>query len=1074
MPNPKNILFSFFCCLLLLLGSVQAQNGQYQKEVLDLPLTALTVDDGLSQGLVFMMAEDDNGYLWVATKDGLNRYDGNKIKTFYHNYADSLSLSDSYVEALFVDSKSRLWVGTQSGGLNLYNPANESFLRFPEIKEADNSIRSNRVAKIGEDALGRVWAGFEFSGRKGILVEKPQGDGYAVDNFEFKSIEEIYPAVAKIFTEGNPPIFWGTTNYGNVIFMKKDSIYDFNIDALLGKKPPSVYYTNDDLSESIEFVLSLKDCSDGNIDLYLLENKKEIKKLNKTRAKFETVFTLDKGEIYRMMLVDRYQRVWAIMEDETTLIRIDLKNKKLSYMSVNWGNVDPAVNSLEGYWVQDANDNFWIGKAGYGLLKISAQTELFKKSPKDEIHITGSCYISRAVTSSSKALYDKKLKDLWLETRKKLKAAYPNIGMFGFEGSMVYHQGAFWAEAHPDNNESINQLRKIDPYRNTFELLEEKAGHNAFLFPQPIFFDKEGGLWTCSGERETPNRPGTKQKYWLWHRDTMGTWSVDTFPVLFSYGSYRAVSDWYVAENGVLWLATTNGVLSYNPFNKEWKRFCNIENDSTSLSYNITFCIWLDPREPERFLWIGTEGSGLNKMDITTGKCQRFTTANGLPNNVVYAVMSDKHSNLWISTNKGLCLFNTQDYTTRNFTVDDGLAGNEFNRYQYSADEQGNFYFGGVNGVTYFNPEDFYQEKKPSKVVINQLSLLNKPITYSRGKTTSTNGEFVLPAPIEQCKQLVFNYDDRMISLGFSLLDLTNPNRNQFKYILEGFNTDWIDAGTDNQATYTNLNPGNYTFKVIGSSDGISWSREPTEILITILPPWWGTWWFRALVILAVALALYGFYRYRLGQLLKMERMRNRIAQDLHDEVGSTLSSISLYSAAMQKTSTDLPPKTTAILDKIIDSTSEVMEKMNDMVWTIKTDNDSFGNVVNRMRAFAVKMSEARGIQLHFEASEQAAQLKLDMYKRKNIYLIFKEAVNNAMKYSKGQNLYVKIGVANKQLYLEVRDDGIGFDPDNLPQNNLGGNGLKGIRLRAEEVKANLRIISSKEDGTGVILSMAI
>lgn len=239
------------------------------------------------------------------------------------------------------------------------------------------------------------------------------------------------------------------------------------------------------------------------------------------------------------------------------------------------------------------------------------------------------------------------------------------------------------------------------------------------------------------------------------------------------------------------------------------------------------------------------------------------------------------------------------------------------------------------------------------------------------------------------------------------------------------------------------------------------------------------------MVVLSVFGMLFALYRFRLAKAIEMEKLRNRIAQDLHDEIGSTLSSISLYSLAMQRSTTNLPPSSMNILDKITDSTTSMMETMNDIVWSIHADNDSLQEVVNRMRAFAVNMIESQstdaelmeaglvfnhseGIELHFDADKNVEQLKLDMLQRKNIYLIFKESVNNAVKYSHCKNLYVKAEHKNGELSMTVADDGQGFDmnADLKAGRRMGGNGMRNMRNRAEEIHANLLLESEVGKGT--------
>ncbi|MEX1190265.1 MAG: triple tyrosine motif-containing protein [Bacteroidia bacterium] len=409
----------------------------------------------------------------------------------------------------------------------------------------------------------------------------------------------------------------------------------------------------------------------------------------------------------------------------------------------------------------------------------------------------------------------------------------------------------------------------------------------------------------------------------------------------------------------------------------------------------------------------------------------------------------------------------------RTYTVEDGIPSNEFNRYEFSRSDDGELYFGTMGGVFHFNPNTFSKKGEPSKVIINRLYLYNNPIEYLLTSANQESDKFNLSSPLPFCKQLTFSPGEEMITFGFAVMDLTAPSKNKFKYRLIGLHEDWVPSGMRNEATFTNLSPGNYLLEVLGCNSEEVWNEKPVQLNFTILAPWYSTWWFRLLVALFLASFLYGFYRLRLEQLLKVEKMRNLIAQDLHDEIGSTLSSISLYSAVMQRSADKIPKNVNEILGKIIDSTSEIMEGMNDMVWTIKADNDSFEHVIYRMRAFAGKMCEAKGIILLFNAEPKAEKLKLGMNMRKNIYLIFKEAVNNAVKYSECEQLSVTIRQENK-LIIQISDNGIGFDPDNYNHANelLGGNGLRGIQSRAKEIGAHITIESKSNQGCIITLRM--
>jgi len=294
--------------------------------------------------------------------------------------------------------------------------------------------------------------------------------------------------------------------------------------------------------------------------------------------------------------------------------------------------------------------------------------------------------------------------------------------------------------------------------------------------------------------------------------------------------------------------------------------------------------------------------------------------------------------------------------------------------------------------------------------------------------------------------------------------------KNTFRYMLVNFNKDWVESGTLHEATFTNLDPGTYNFRVQGRNSAGVWDERGAAIQLIVTPPWWGTWWFRIGVLLALAGALYAFYRYRLAQAVKVVRVRERIARDLHDEIGSTLSSVSLFSTVAQKKAGDKAPEASMLLGRITESTTQVLEAMNDIVWAVNADNDDMASVVKRMQAFAVSVTEARGCKLHMHADEDLKNRRLEMTQRKDLYLIFKEAVNNAMKYSGCLNLRVDLIREGGGILMRIQDDGRGFDP--LAGNGSvgGGNGVGNMRVRAATIPGTLTINSEVGQGTTVEL----
>lgn len=1048
----------FLLCILGLLGfSLKAQPKSLADSVLfqEITLEQISISEGLSQGMINAMVEDENGYLWIATKEGLNRYDGTGFKVFRHDPSNPFSLSDNFTYSLLVDRWNRLWVGTQSHGVDMFDPLTE---RFHHYTSETVGLSSDMIGGLVEDNDGNIIAEtLNEEGFNVIMVSKdsmPDGSLYPV-----KKIMDVYPCMKRFSGESD----WTKDLY----FTADGSLWYFDSDSLFLFKNP----TSNESSQCKSFEMVTRDLRDWNglhcilnperTELYVADSKQTLWRFNSTARDFVVHTTLPKHRYFgHKQFIDRNNRFWTWQKDGTVL-RLNLNTKTFDILKPDWNRLEEGAFNHTGILLEDRYGNCWLGTGGNGILKISRRVDLFKSLPPSVLKADGSTYIYRSVLQGNKALMEPRLAAKWqlLQLDQVLKHDHLEIDMSS--QSLVHDgDGNFWFQAF--NSESEGQhIVKADETTGAYEIVSsiEKEGTKWFGFP--MFFDQQGDLWL--GEKFSAEgillyqlNPKTKEL------------KSYAFPLQLNKMQYRFISDWHEASDGKLWFATTVGLFSFSPKTKEWQSFQNIEGDESSLSFNLTLSICADPHNPDRYLWVGTESGGLNKFDTKTASFERYDTDDGLPNNVVYAILSDDRKNLWLSTNRGLCLFNPETKNTRNFTQSDGLAGNEFNRYQFSKASDGSLYFGGTSGIVYFHPEDAYEGGKASPVVINRLELLSEPVVFQSNLNSSNQS--ILRSPIEQCKELVLDYENLMITFGFTALDFTTPERNRFKYRLEGFNLDWIEAGHRDVATYTNLSPGTYTLMVMGCNSFNVWSDEPTTLQLTILPPWWGTLWFRLLIILVISGGLYSIYQYRLRQLLKIEKMRNSIAQDLHDEIGSTLSSISLYSTVMLRSSDHFPKNVSDILDKIVNSTTEIMTSMNDIVWTIKADNDSFEQVVNRMRAFAVTMTEAKQIELHFEADPKVERLEMGMDKRKNIYLIFKEAVNNAMKYAECSELSVSIQKEPRALTLEIRDNGIGFELDSRQRTVMNGNGLRGMKDRAKEIGATLEIESALGDGCRIIL----
>jgi ligand-binding sensor domain-containing protein/two-component sensor histidine kinase len=942
----------------------------------------ITINDGLSQGMVNQILQDRYGFMWFATKDGLNQYDGYHFKIHRHDTEDSSSLSESFVQALFEDSEGRLWAGTSSGNLDFFDHASGKFQHIISEKNKNLDQSIGPIYQIAEDKQGKIWLLYfaklfviKINGKdkKGIL-------NYSIEQVPLPS-SDIHP---KLLISGSGEIYFYHLN--NPVFYTFQSQSRQwlantlgNDESVAGKYPGSYNIINmtQDLTTNTLYAI----CPKGIFAIDYGHTGKQI--LNYSMQEIVHCF------------MDKENNIW--FSDHQNFGIFNTKTGKLNFITAP-DNTNQIRLGLFNSACVDQSGMIWIGTTGYGLLTLNYDAHKFHHMGQTSVYIIKEMEDGRIMVSS-------------------------------------------------DNGE----MKFLDPATGTYvgTMLQKNAKVYFEDFSEiSLFFmlDKEKRKWFTDNKRLISYDEITKDK------------KVYQLPVKQTGGNYSLVSDIKKDMKGKIWLGTMDGLLCFDEKNVSWQIIKNDPKDKSSLSYNSIFSLCFDPVEPAKYLWIGTNGGGLNRMDISTGKCVRYSVKNGLPNDVIYGILYDNANNLWMSTNKGLSCFNPAKQTFKNYEEKDGLQGNEFNHNAYLRTSKGILFFGGVNGYNYFDPAEIVNNPVAPKVVITDLRIRNKTAGVEQPGSPLENAIYLT-------KKVTLPYSDNMITFEFAALDFIAPEKNQYQYKLDGFDDDWINSGNTHVATYTNLDPGTYTFSVKGSNKDGVWNEEGTTLQLVIIPPWYMTWWFRILIVLAVSSVIYYFYRYRLNQALKLHTMRNSIANDLHDEIGSNLSNISIFSeVAQQRKGT--PDETEPLLQKISEYSQVSMAAMSDIVWMINARNDAFENIISRMRSLAAEVFEAKNYALHLHFDEQLNQLSLNMEQRKNFYLIYKEAINNVAKYSACQNVWITLKKDNSSVILTVKDDGVGFITNNQNQ----GNGLYNMQKRAEVLKGKLTINSAVGKGTMIQL----
>lgn len=1019
-----------------------------------------STNKGLSQSMVKGLAVDKYGYIWLATKDGLNRYDGLSFKVYRNIPGDTTSLVTNFLTRICPDTAGRIWIATINGDVECFDPATGIFHHIIKGFHGVPRSESYYISRVHSDCFGNIIVR-SSKWLKAIKVKDARLP-VSKSNVVVRSLSDAYsfiPQFKNIVASRIIDVICAADSQF-AVFMA-DSLFVFSKnDILHGTRPTAISH------ENVKVVFT--DYSPGKKNPITIFRNGMLEVYDSEQREFLPVAVLGKPFTVVAYCYDPDGYSWIITGEY--LLRINFSAAAVDTALLNWQNVNQHYRRSPDKIIADNNGNLWVSTTGFGFFKLNTKQLRFRphfNRYEEEYNFKGDDKSVRVITEGKSRLYDadivrKKyavLLDYYKGNKKKIRPG----------GEVTYSQksNSFFFYGNPsDYNRDFFLVKSSlgkDKITHTHVVEMMLSEH---VLPGAIIISNTGGVWMAATAKFDTGR-----NYLYYYSDIKDTLERYAFPGKQDYLGYKFVADWYQEPGGLFWFGTSQGVYSFHEEIKKWKYYKNDIAPQYDQSTAAVLSICPDPVD-DNYVWAGTHGSGLYRLHKQTGEYKQFTTGDGLPNDVIYGIMSDEHGNLWIGTNNGLCQFNPRTFDVRNFTSDHGLPDNEFNRYRYSKDIAGNMYWSNVGGYIRFHPDDFYKDTMQSRVVINRLLLNNEEVLYKETKDGQREDGFTLSAPIEYCKELVVPYGVNMFTLGFAVLDLSIPSMNRYKYMLEGFNDDWVDAGTKHEATFTNLSPGSYTFKVLGCNSENIWSTEPATIQIRILPPWWGTWWFRGLMLILVAGIIYAIYRARLRQALYVERMRNDIAQDLHDEIGSTLSSTTLYMTVIQKTAQSLPQHTNVLINKVADNTADMMEKMNDIVWATKADNDSLQKIINRMRSFAVNTTEAKGIVLNFNADIQYDQLKMTMQQRKNVYLLFKESVNNAVKHSGCRSVTISIRASRNMLEMKIMDDGKGFDKEAvmLNEDSMGGNGLRGMEHRAAQIGAELKMYSTAGIGTTVLL----
>ncbi len=778
--------------------------------------------------------------MWFGTQDGLNRYDGYNFKVYKNDPEDPNSISINYILSLLEDSEGDLWIGTNGGGLNRFDRDLDAFTSFVSESDDSRGLSSNFVNAIYEDSDGNLWIG-TGAGLNRFHRETNDFTHYLNDPENPQSISGN--EITAIFEDREGTLWIGTDESGlNRFDREAETFTSYKFD-----KNDSYSISGDSINAFLEDRL-------GN--LWIATQDSGLNKLNRETTQFERY----QNEPDNPNSLS-YNTVSSIIEDKRGLIWIGTNGSGVNLFDPTNGQFahlhqdsnDPLSLSSEQIFslYEDQSGVLWFGTFGGGLNKFDpdkAKFTTYVSNPNNANSLQGPGIWS---------IYEDREGILWIGT---------NSGGL----NRLDRETGEWRHYinDPENPFSISsnavmtilEDRDGTLWAGTFGGGLNKFDRESFQFTQvdvwpivmKVFEDRSGNLWIGT------NGSG------------LGLLDKETGEITYyqnEEGNYQSLSSNAVTvikedADGQLWVGTfASGLNRFDPETGTVTRFLFDPSERGSLSNNAIMSIHFSS---DGVLWIGTFGGGLNKFNPETETFQVYRERHGLPNDSIYGILEDAEGNLWLSTNFGLSKFDPSTETFKNFDSSDGLQSNEFNQGAFYKSNSGELFFGGITGVNSFFPDEVIENPFVPPIVITDFKLFNETVELGEGSP--------LEIPIVETDEISLTYQDDFFSFEFASLHFSSPQENQYAYIMEGLDKDWNLVGNRRFAGYTNVPPGDYIFRVVGTNrDGI-WNPEGASIKISIVPPFWQTWWFRVLVALSIVGSVVTVFRLRVRSIERQRR----------------------------------------------------------------------------------------------------------------------------------------------------------------------------------------------------------
>jgi len=1093
-------------------------------------------EQGLSQCTVLSMLQDQYGFMWFCSQDGLNRYDGYTFTVYKHRSEDSTSLSSSLTITLYEDRQGVLWVGTYNG-LNRFDRATGQFQRF-----YPDSLRIPQRCSI--------WSIWEIPDGRLVVATSAglfQLDAHQCLQPKHQHLREF------VSSDGSAAVFRGNvcqriSDYlGRYLVRVGRSLYELNT---IENRFVSVQFTPSTVNPYRNMLTPVHvdnegaywSITDANVDSSLIGlyrftpasnpmGRAGADYTNDQRTESWTRFTPRSTNTQTMtdMVGKLYQdcqnRLWVQTLDGLQLF----DPVRQRFTAFRHDPADPSslgANRILSMY-EDRSNLLWVASNGSGVNTLLPQKfALYRLSDAPQ----ASSGLSSSPPQRSggrfhflKGIAEDRDGTLWIAeydhglrkfdratgtfTEYKDRRTSSSFAMNSLLCLHLDSAGILWFGG------SFNRLGCFDPRTRQFSYFENTAvkpsPHDAVWINYMRFLteDHEGNLWLATDHNGLHVFNKRKKQYVAHFLD-----SHDVSCVMVS----RSGSIYAGTDGAGMYVLSPHKDTPAGALRFDIRRFMPEANNPQRLSPNNSMKYFYE--DPEGMVWIATDGGGLNRFDPRTETFARFTEREGLPSSVVYGILPDDHGNLWLSTNKGLSKFHPASGTFRNYDVSDGLQSNEFNTNAFCRLKSGELVFGGIGGINIFHPDSVRDNANVPNVVLTELLVNDKPYRFDK--------------PLEDLQELTLRYDENTLSFTFAALDYANPAKNRYMYKLEGveheIDNHWVQSGTVRTVRYAALPQGEYIFRVKACNNDGVWNKRGVMLRIIIVPPFWRTAWFYALCVVVVvgggAFAIRAYARRqllrrierleheqaleraRLEKALAIERERGRIAQDIHDEIGPGITKILLLSGFAQTaeqpyalhhhtatggtashndhtngTGENLDhlhctsnPYASNLLppNPIAQAAQEVIDSMNGIIWMTNPKNDTLDKLMAYIREYASSYLDAAAISCRFDTPETIPSIPLYGTLRRNLFLTIKEALNNIVKHARARSVAIVLLIDTPQ-HVQVQ---ICDDGQGILPEAMSsfGNGLDNMRCRMEECGCRFDVLTGDGRGTVVILDVFV